>query len=521
MLRASLLLVLFCACEAGQVASATSHGADSGTGSATTSGGTTGGGTTGGTTGAGSGGTAASTAGESSASSGASPTEAGGDTGDEPPPGTVRFAVIGDYGLDQEPTREVAAMITSWAPDFVATVGDNNYYTGSAEAIDVNIGKHYHAFIAPYHGTYGLGAAENRFFPSPGNHDWDGGSLDPYLAYFTLPGNERYYQLRRGPIELFFLDSDVREPDGVAPDTIQGQWLEAALAESDAAFKVVLLHHPPRSSGYHRDSAWMQWPYAAWGADLVLGGHDHNYERIVADGLPILVNGAGGAALRPFGVETVGSQRGHSDSFGALRITVDPEKLVAEFVAPGELLIDRVTLFAETPEQWSSLVPSGASWRYEEHDPGPGWAAPGFDDATWAGGAAPLGYGVGGEGTTLPGGALPVRPMTTYLRHRFSAGADSFVAGAPLRMRLAVDDGAVVYLNGVEVYRINLPAGKVTRGTRAVRSVSEWFAPRMSETLIDGDALVAGENVLAVEVHQHFVYSSDLRLELELAAGVP
>jgi len=111
--------------------------------------------------------------------------------------------------------------------------------------------------------------------------------------------------------------------------------------------------------------------------------------------------------------------------------------------------------------------------------------------------------------------------MTTYLRHRFTAAAGSFVAGAPLRMRLAVDDGAVVYLNGAEVYRINLPEGAVTRGTRAVRTVGEWFAPRMSETLIAGDALVAGDNVLAVEVHQHFVYSSDLRLELELAAGVP
>ncbi len=518
MTRAALGLVLLGACSAAPVAS-TSEGGDSGTGDGVTStgtpGGTASGSESGGTSGAGS-----TMPGETSTSSGSSPTE-GGDTGQEPPPGTVRFAVIGDYGQDQESTREVAAMIRGWDPDFVATAGDNNYYTGSAKTIDVNIGKHYHAFISPYRGAYGLGATENRFFPSPGNHDWDGGSLDPYLAYFTLPGNERYYQLRRGPIELFFLDSDPREPDGVAPETIQGQWLEAALAESDAAFKVVLLHHPPRSSGYHRDSAWMQWPYAAWGADLVVGGHDHNYERIVADGLPMLVNGAGGAALRPFAVETVGSQRGHSDSFGALRVTVDAEKLVAEFVAPGGLLIDRVTLFAETPEQWASLVPTGASWRYEEHDPGPGWTAPEFDDAAWAEGAAPLGYGVGGEATKLPGGALPVRPMTTYLRHRFTAAEEDLVAGAPLRIRLAVDDGAVVYLNGVEVYRINLPEGKVTRGTRAVRSVGDWFAARMSETLIDGDALVAGENVLAVEVHQHFVYSSDLRLELELAAGAP
>ncbi len=518
MRRVVLLLALVAACPEGQVASdAGPEGSAAATGAGSEAGSTVAGGTTGG-------GSPTSTEGageEASASAGDSAGDSEGDSAGELPAGTVRFAVIADYGLDLEPTRAVAAMVTSWAPDFVATAGDNNYFTGDAATIDVNIGKHYHAFIAPYLGVYGPGATENRFFPSPGNHDWDGGSLQPYLDYFTLPGNERYYAVRRGPVELFFLDSDPREPDGVAPGTYQGQWLEAALAESDARFKVVVFHHPPRSSAYHRDSVWMQWPFAAWGADLLLTGHEHSYERLISDGVPLIVSGASGAALRPFVEETVGSQRGHADSHGALRVTVDEQRLRCDFVAAGGLLIDRVQLFAGAAEQWASLIKTGASWRYHERDPGPGWSAPEFADATWSEGEAPLGYGVGGEGTTLPGGALPVRPMTTYLRHRFTAAAGSFVAGAPLRMRLAVDDGAVVYLNGVEVYRINLPEGPVTRGTRAARNVGEWFSGRMSETQIDGAALVVGENVLAVELHQHFAFSSDLRLELELAAGVP
>lgn len=519
MRRLGLILGVLAACPEGQVVSEAGSGAE--VGAATGTGHeapTTGGSASAGVGSTGPGGT--------SGNSEPSPTEGGGDSaGDttgELPPGTVRFAVIADYGLDIEPTRTVAAMIASWAPDFVATAGDNNYYVGDAATIDVNIGKHYHSFIAPYHGQFGAGAAENRFFPSPGNHDWDGGSLQPYLDFFTLPGNERYYQLRRGPVELFFLDSDPREPDGVAPGTYQGQWLEAALAESDATFKAVVFHHPPRSSGYHRDSVWMQWPFKAWGADILLTGHDHDYERIVSDGLPLIVSGtSGGGSLRPFVLETAGSQRGHADSHGALRVTVDEQRLVCDFVAPGGGLIDRVQLFAGAPDQWGSLIEAGASWRYQEKDAEPGWAAAEFDDSQWALGAAPLGYGVGGEATTLAGGDLPVRPMTTYLRRRFTAEAGGFVVGAPLRMRLAVDDGAVVYLNGVEVYRINLPEGPVSRGTRAVLNVGEWFADRMSETQIDGAALVAGENVLAVEVHQHFAYSSDLRLELELAAGVP
>lgn len=517
MCRAALslaLVSLVSACPGGQVASESSQAVDAGGVSA--SAGDTGTGT----------GAASTGAGETSIGSASAPTGGAGDsggsgTGGESPGADVVFAVIGDYGLDIQPTRDVAAMITGWDPDFVTTVGDNNYFIGAAETIDTNIGTHYHAFIGAYQGSKGPGSPDNRFFPCPGNHDWDGGSLDPYLEYFTLPGNERYYNLRRGPVELFFLDSDPREPDGVAPGTFQGQWLEAALAESDAIFKVVLMHHPPRSSGYHRDSTWMQWPYRAWGADLLLAGHDHDYERIVSDGLPLLVNGASGAALRPYVLETVGSQRGHADSYGALRVRVNGERLIAEFVSPGGFLIDRVQLFAGAPEQWAPLVATGSTWRYDEHDPGPGWQAPEFDDDAWGEGEAPIGYGVGGEGTTLPGGALPVRPMTTYLRHRFTAEDGTFVPGAPLRMRLAVDDGAIVYLNGAEVYRINLPEGTVTRATRAVRSVGDWFAPRMSDTLIDGAALVAGDNVIAVELHQHFAYSSDLRLELELAAGVP
>src|SRR5690606_36908585 len=114
-----------------------------------------------------------------------------GDPGD--PNGPISFAVIGDYGTDTPAEAEVAAMVAARRPEFVITVGDNNYEVGAATTIDFDIGKYYHEFIHPYRGGFGQGAPENRFFPSPGNHDWGQGHLDPYLEYFTLPGNERYY----------------------------------------------------------------------------------------------------------------------------------------------------------------------------------------------------------------------------------------------------------------------------------------------------------------------------------------
>lgn len=443
-------------------------------------------------------------------------TETGDPTGD--PTHTLHFAVIGDYGLDGTPTAQVADRVASWNPEMVITTGDNNYFDGLASTIDANIGKYYRGFISPYVGTYGAGAAENRFFPCPGNHDWRSGTLGPYLDYFTLPGNERYYAVRRGPVEFFMLDSDYHEPDGLTPTQAQGQWLAAALAESTASFQVVVMHHAPYSSGFHAGTKAMRWPYAAWGADLVLAGHDHDYERLVIDGLDYVVTGTGGAALRKFVAEEPGSQRGHANGFGALRAEANEHRLTLDFMAVDGDRVDRLTIAADPPTLWSTRVATGATWRWRETPPGEGWDEPDFVDDEWAAGPAPLGFGVGGEATLLPGGTSEARPMTTYFRHRFTASTADL--GPWLRLRLALDDGAVVYLNGMEVYRINLPEGPLDGATPASLAVGNWFAERLAQTMISGDALVAGDNVLAVEVHQQAPTSGDLHLELELAVGV-
>jgi len=128
--------------------------------------------------------------------------------------GTVTLAVIGDFGDAGQPEADVATLVNSWNPDYVLTVGDNNYPSGAASTFDENIGQYYQQYIGSYSGSYGPGATENRFFPVPGNHDWNTGTLQPYLDYFTLPGNERYYDVTLGPVHLFALDSDTNEPDG-------------------------------------------------------------------------------------------------------------------------------------------------------------------------------------------------------------------------------------------------------------------------------------------------------------------
>jgi hypothetical protein len=263
------------------------------------------------------------------------------------PPAATRFAVIGDFGLDGVPEADVAALVQSWSPDFLITTGDNNYDYGAAATIDANIGQYYHQFIFPYPGAYGQGDTVNRMFPSLGNHDWVAAGAQPYLDFFTLPGNERYYDHIVGNVHLFCIDSDPNEPDGTLSTSVQGQWLQSALAASTARWKVVYFHHPPYSSGVvHGSTPEMQWPFREWGASVVLSGHEHDYERLIVNGFPYFVNGLGGRSLYTFGTPLPGSAVRYSDDYGAQLVTADDDSMVFEFYSRTHALIDRYVIGA-------------------------------------------------------------------------------------------------------------------------------------------------------------------------------
>lgn len=258
------------------------------------------------------------------------------------PQPVVRFAVIGDYGKDGKPEADVAALVKSWEPDFVITTGDNNYDTGAAETIDANIFNHYGEFITD-------DATTTRFFPSLGNHDWLTPGAAPYLARFALPGNERYYDFVRGDVHFFVIDSDKNEADGVSTESIQGKWLQDALADSEAKWKIVYFHHPPYSSGAHGSQTYMQWPFAQWGATVVLSGHEHNYERLYADGIPFFVNGLGGQNKRlckvPTPLDVEGKSRiCYDNDYGAMLVEATAESVTFNFIARDGALVDSCTL---------------------------------------------------------------------------------------------------------------------------------------------------------------------------------
>ena len=259
--------------------------------------------------------------------------------------GEMAFAVIGDYGSAGQPEADVAALVKSWQPEFIVTVGDNNYPDGEWATIDANIGHYYSDYIYPYVGEYGSTATENRFWPALGNHDLRTDSGQPYFDYFTLPGNERTYDFVAGPVHFFVLNSDPSEPNGRSVDSVQAQWLQAGLAASEQAWNLVVMHHTPYTSSLKRNSdKEIQWPFADWGATAVLSGHDHLYERFEVDGIPYFVNGAGGKALYNFGRPETDSIVRYNQDYGAMPVTASGTCINFSFYNINGDLIDSVTL---------------------------------------------------------------------------------------------------------------------------------------------------------------------------------
>jgi len=167
-----------------------------------------------------------------------------------------------------------------------------------------------------------------------------------------------------------------------------------------------------------------------------------------------------------------------------------------------------------------TLLPLGSTWRYhsEETAPGSGWMAVVYDDSAWPSGPAPLGYGDTHQVTVIDGGPEGDRRPAAYFRSTFEvADLDALQAAA---LRLTVDDAALVWLNGQEAARQNLPEGDIAHETWALEAVggADETTPRLLE--LDLDLLQEGTNVLAVEVHQAAPTSSDLTFDLGVTGEV-
>lgn len=261
-----------------------------------------------------------------------------------PDPSETVFAHMGNYATNSGTEEQISQLVRSWLPKFLLASGQNTV----AGEYDDDVGQYFHDFIFPYSGDFGDGAALNMFWPAPGFKDWEvaPNTLAAFKAYFKLPNNERYYELVRGDVHFFFIDTDSREPDAITQGGTQGAWLQAKLALSTSAWKVVIMSKPPFSSAAVTGStATLQWPFESWGADLVVAGEAGIYERITVGGISYIVNGLGGTAVESIsGSPVAGSEIQYNEEFGALKFTASSEALTVEFWNRYGFLIDTLTL---------------------------------------------------------------------------------------------------------------------------------------------------------------------------------
>lgn len=267
----------------------------------------------------------------------------------------IEFVAVGDSGESGElastalisDTQEVANLVKSLDPDFFIHLGDANYPDGAAETIYDHFTKYYAAFIP------------NDIYAAWGEHDLgttlDGQYGKPLLDVLykikELNSDKLYYQFTKGEVEFFvinsgYTDAEPREPDGITSGSTQGAWLQAALSASASVWKVVILHRAPYTSDIDHTPgvAVMRWPFKTWGADIVLSGHGHNYERIQVDGFPYIVCGLGGALKRGFGGLTTGSQVRYDDKNAVLRVTANATNLTVTLVNVDGEVVDSLAL---------------------------------------------------------------------------------------------------------------------------------------------------------------------------------
>lgn len=235
------------------------------------------------------------------------------------------IAVIGDYGVGDKNEASVAKMVNRFSPDLTVTVGDNRYKKAGYERL---VGRYY----------------KQKIIAATGNHDYEMG-IGAYDEYFgQSPSTRTFTYEAESAVDFFILDSEAGLRSRAVRED-QKAWLIKALAASDRTFKVVLLHHPPYSSGKHSSTKRYQWDYAAMGADLIISGHDHIYERMVRHSATYIVDGTGGAPLyKCKNPEVYGSKVCHDKYFGALFLYVNDSQLRGVYRTAAGVVLDSFTL---------------------------------------------------------------------------------------------------------------------------------------------------------------------------------
>ncbi len=255
-------------------------------------------------------------------------------TGGDAPP--IRFAVAGDVGTGGSAEfRTAAAMDRLEGTDqyeALMMLGDNVYPTGDPSQVRQKVLEPFAAVLD----------APTRLLPVLGNHDVKNDNGDAQAAALGMPG--RWYSTTIGDTLVLSLDST--RPD----DPEQASWLADTLKASEATWKIATMHHPPYSGGYHGSSLDVRDAFSPmfekFGVQLVLSGHDHDFQRSeMINGVTYVVSGAAAETrdshLADFSVAAW-------SQLHFLDIGVWPDRMEVRAVDQDGNVFDEVTLAAVT-----------------------------------------------------------------------------------------------------------------------------------------------------------------------------
>ncbi len=189
---------------------------------------------------------------------------------------------------------------------------------------------------------------KSRVLWTPGNHDND---TDNGKWFHQAVPTELYYKSTIGNCSVFFVNSGYNTAGSIlVPNTVssaQAQWLKAGLEASTSQFNVVVFHHPPYTddSSYYPGYSDLRWPFSSWGADLIITGHAHLYQRFTVNNIPYVVLGPAGSAVRS---RSVGQNNAdvYDSHPGYLRLNVDPFNILCEWVGKDRRVYDAFAIQA-------------------------------------------------------------------------------------------------------------------------------------------------------------------------------
>jgi hypothetical protein len=265
------------------------------------------------------------------------------------PPSTGSVAVVaaaGDIACDPSSSsfnggvgttgacrqKAVSDLVANGGVDAFLPLGDLQYESGTFDA-----------FMASYHPSFGRLKAIT--YPAVGNHEYLTSGAAGYFQYFGAAAQGGYYSFDLGAWHLIAVNSNCGKAGGCGEGSSQLNWLKADLAAHKTACTLAYWHHPRFSSGTHGNDAAMEPVWRAlWsaGADVVLNGHDHVYERFArqtptgavdpARGIQQFTVGTGGKGLTSIGNPIANSEVRHDKTFGVLKLTLFPSGYEWRFV---------------------------------------------------------------------------------------------------------------------------------------------------------------------------------------------